>query len=171
MIGEADNLDKLERDWASKILWVIRAYEKPTKQSLPLRVKDILAPLNRDYNYRYCFGNAAIADILKDLSTHRFNQQQSIKRLTDFGSAVSVIEAIKTLTRRREKAAENRMIELEYQEDTTGVGAAEGGERCIVGGEHSGGEQSSEEMSVGSIDDMCGCCGSTGVVGGSIDDM
>ena len=94
MIGEADNLDKLERDWASKILWVIRAYGKPSKQSLPLRVKDILAPLNRDYNYRYCFGNAAIADILKDLNTHQFNQQQSIKRLTDFGSAVSVIEAI-----------------------------------------------------------------------------
>ena len=70
MIGKADNLDKLERDWASKCLWVLRAYGKPTKQSLPLCVKDILAPLNRDFNYHYCFGNAAITNILKDLNTH-----------------------------------------------------------------------------------------------------
>ena len=84
MIGEADNLDKLERDWVLKCLWVLRAYGKPTKQSLPLWVKDILAPLNQDFNYRYCFGNVAITNILKDLNTHRFNQQQSIKQLTDF---------------------------------------------------------------------------------------
>ena len=114
-ISRDKTLNEIERDWSDKLLERIRFQNNERNQTLSVRLKDILAPLNKDFNYEYCFGNQGIVDTLKDLNKHRFNQLQSIRHLTDHGSAVSVVKAIQTIRSRAEEEAETRLQQNDRQ--------------------------------------------------------
>lgn len=109
------HVNKLEKDWAEKMVEALRRFNNANKQTLSVRVKDILAPLNKDYNYRYCLGNSGIVDTLKSLNSFRFAREQSIKQLTSNGAAVSVIDAINTLKRRQETQRERQHQQLQQE--------------------------------------------------------
>ena len=90
------DLHQIEIDWTEKILEVIRNFEKRT-HDLSVRQKDILAPLNLDENYEYCFDNKAVKLTLEAFNKGKFAKEQSIKRRTNTGTAVSIVQMIKQL--------------------------------------------------------------------------
>ena len=96
---ETKDVNKAELDWTLKMLEVLKNMKK-RKTKLTIRQKDILAPLNLDENYKYCFKNKGIERELKKLNKHNFAKLQSIRRLTDTGGAISVVTMIKQLQER-----------------------------------------------------------------------
>ena len=52
IVGRTADVNQIEKDWTSKLLNVLRMFNNANPQSLSIRVKDILAPLNKDFNYR-----------------------------------------------------------------------------------------------------------------------
>ena len=107
---ETKDVNKAELDWTLKMLEVLRNMKKRTTK-LTIRHKDILAPLNLDENYKYCFKNKGIERELKKLNEHNFAKLQSIRRLTDTGGAISVVTMIKQLQERHD-----RQVQLHQQQ-------------------------------------------------------
>ena len=120
-------LNQIEKDWTEKLIEYLRRFNKnpntdrsedidASRHKLSIRLKDILLPLNRDCDFQYCFGNYRHEDALKDLAKEEFYKTQSIKRLTDKGSAISVKEAIKQVKKRAQEMQqeeEQRMEKLD----------------------------------------------------------
>ena len=83
-------------------------------------------------DYKFCLGNRLIENTLRKLNECRFAKQQSIKSLTNAGTAITVQEMIKRLKRRHDQQTElqaqrldeaaaerqrGRKRQLEMQED------------------------------------------------------
>ena len=104
-------VNKVEVDWAGKLIDTLRRFKwssnadvqisKPVN-TLGIRVKDILAPLNRDFNYRYCFNSESIEGTLRFHNNNISKNQQSINRLNDTSSARSVDNAMQMIRKRLE---------------------------------------------------------------------
>ena len=105
MHRSGSSIDTVERTWAGKLLDSLRRYSKlEAVTTLSNRMLDILCPLNREHNFKYCFGN-------KDVK-HKVQKQlqhwDGLKKWRHEPS-VSVISAVEILTRRMEQQAENRL--------------------------------------------------------------
>ena len=136
-------VDEVEVAWATKIINVFRNLQK---RDIPLSVrhKDVLAPLNLDENYDYCLGNRSIKHSLRKLNECKFAKQQSIRKMTNAGSAIPVIEMIKRLKERHDQETQRRQqrleqaaaVEQQQQDDEADGGGGRGGRQgrsCPLG--------------------------------------
>ena len=99
-------------DLLTSVMEVFRNLEK-REHPLSVRHKDILAPLNLEEEYKYCFGNRSIENSLKILNDVRLAKNQSIWKMTDAGSAIGVQEMMKRLKERHDQRTELRQQKLD----------------------------------------------------------
>jgi hypothetical protein len=106
-LDPTSDLNKVERDYAKKLIEVLKKFQKSSddfsaqeKNSLSIRLKDFLGPLNYENQYKYCMGNYRIKAILKKTMDSHFSKQKTILRMRDSRCAVGVTEAIRFMERR-----------------------------------------------------------------------
>ena len=113
------DVDLAENEFTKKLMESIRNYNHnplgggidTTHNKLPLRVLDILGPLNSDFGYIYCWGNDKIKDRLEKHNQNEFHKLQSIKqRFLDNGGAVDVKQALRRMEQRMKARHEQQLL-------------------------------------------------------------